>query len=137
MNSRVLCFIAVSYLLASNGMNAHERAPADCPESAMSKSIVTSASYSHLTEAEIAPLRLPSSLRRLSLQDCPISEKCLDQICSLKELQFLSLPESRIEDAGLARLKELPKLKFLSLNQTGVTDKGLKHVGALKGLQTL
>ena len=31
MNSRVLCFIAVSYLLASNGLNANERAQQTLP----------------------------------------------------------------------------------------------------------
>ncbi len=67
MPSRIFCFVFVICLLASKGPNAEERAPADKPESATPQSNGTSASYSHPTKAEIASLRFPSDLRRLSL----------------------------------------------------------------------
>ena len=89
--------------------------------------------------AELRHLRGLTKLTTLHLQDNPITDSGLEQLCWLVSLQNVTLdsPESGITNAGLGHLKELTNLKTLSLDHAQITDAGLQHLGGLKNLESL
>ena len=93
-----------------------------------------SASYSGISDAELAELKLPPQLKRLDLRDSKITDAGLVQLKELTQLQFLSLNGTQISDAGLVQLQGFSHLKFLSLNDTKVTDAGMKNLAGMKHL---
>ena len=65
---------------------------------------------------------------RLHLERTKITDKGLEQIKGLENLEYLNLYGTEIGDAGLDYLTNLKKLKSLYLWQTKVTDEGVKKL---------
>jgi hypothetical protein len=88
----------------------------------------------HLTDAEMEPMRRWASLRVLLAPNTAVTDAGLAHLAGLRRLAFLDLRGTRVTDAGLAHLEKATGLYRLDLDGTAVTDAGLTH---LKGLERL
>jgi hypothetical protein len=66
-----------------------------------------------------------------------LSDRCLEYVRDLKQLDALSVSYNRITDEGLKQLDGLRSLKTLELAYTLVTDAGLRSLANLQELETL
>jgi Leucine-rich repeat (LRR) protein len=82
-------------------------------------------------------LRRQKSLRNVSLDGTPITDRSLSELGQLKELRHLGLMGTKITDKGLKKLVNLPELKSLFLANTAISDAGLKDIKEIIGLDTL
>jgi len=76
-------------------------------------------------------------LDHIELVDCNLSDACLMELCSLKNLKNLYLTDNPITDPGLRVLRDLHGLRELSLAGTRISDHGLKNLSSLRELRNL
>jgi hypothetical protein len=92
----------------------------------------------NFSDAGLGRLRGLTRLRKLELgSGDQITDRGLEQLGGLKQLQDLYLPGQRITDAGLAHLRGLRQLHYLNLHGAPITDAGLRTLGELSQLHTL
>jgi hypothetical protein len=78
-----------------------------------------------------------TSVRRLSLHNCRLSNRGLAPLASLKRLQSLWISYTEVSDEALVPLAELRGLRVLGLCQTPITDRGLERLANLTNLREL
>jgi hypothetical protein len=78
-----------------------------------------------------------TSLRRLSLANCAITNDGLRHIAGLTGLEDLNLTLTAISDAGLAHLARLTELRSLGLASSQCTGSGFAHLKALRKLENV
>jgi len=78
-----------------------------------------------------------TKLRRLWAREMRITDKGLEPLANLKDLEELYLGGVPVTDSGLAHLKGLTKLKKLDLLSSNVTDAGLDALNGMKDLEYL
>lgn len=66
-----------------------------------------------------------------------LSDRGLEQIKDMKNLERLGLGKTAVTDAGMQYLKNMDKLYSLKLSDTKVTDEGLAQLSGLKNLRGL
>lgn len=76
-------------------------------------------------------------LKELDLSGRGISDRGLEAIARLTNLQVLDLDVPCVTDAGIAHLRALSNLKGLTIKRSQITDAGLEHLVALKSLKAL
>jgi internalin A len=76
-------------------------------------------------------------LRELDVSYTQVTDKSIDSILKLKQLNTLILRKGLITNAGLARLASIGSLNGLDLKEMPITDASLKSVGTIKSLTTL
>ena len=94
-----------------------------------------------LGRAEITDKSMPiignmTKLKTLDLR-VNVTDKGLEQLKKLKDLNWLCLNQTKVTDAGMQNLAELTKLEWLMLEDTPVTAKGLAKLSALPSVTTL
>src|SRR5262249_20134796 len=72
-------------------------------------------------QIELARPRRDDEITDLRLNDCPVTDACLDAVLTLKGLRTLGLDDTRVTPAGLARLAALPNLISLSAQGIALT----------------
>jgi hypothetical protein len=90
-----------------------------------------------VTDEGLAALKSLPGLSRLSIGACEVTDRGVQHLRGLKDLEELMLYQVALTDDGLAILKDLPKLKKLYIGAPGVTDRGIVHFKALTGLESL
>jgi hypothetical protein len=75
-----------------------------------------------------------SSLRKLSLQNCAITNAGLVHLRGLTGLEELSLAFTPVSDEGLVHLAGMTSLRKLGLTATKCTGSGFKHLRSIRGL---
>ncbi len=78
-----------------------------------------------------------STLKRLSLSNCAITNAGLLHLKELKGLEELNLTLTPVSDEGLAHLAGLTSLRVIGLASTQCTGAGFKHLRALRALENL
>jgi Leucine-rich repeat (LRR) protein len=78
-----------------------------------------------VSDAQMAHLKDLTGLTRLHLENTKVTDKGLEQIKGLTNLEYLNLyGNDKVTDAGLVNLEGMKKLKNLYLWQTKVTEAG-------------
>lgn len=85
------------------------------------------------------------SLRKLSVNECGVTDAGMRHLESMTELTELSLGHNRITEIGLNSLARLKKLRLLELNgypsiqsdMSAITDDGLQQLSELQNLEML
>ncbi len=78
-----------------------------------------------------------STLKRLSLSNCAITNAGMLHLKELKGLEELNLTLTPVSDEGLAHLAGLTSLRVIGLASTQCTGAGFKHLRALRALENL
>jgi hypothetical protein len=92
----------------------------------------------HLTNAVVlGRLSDSTELLHLDLQNSNVSDRDLEQLSGLHQLNILSLDKTAITDEGIKRLMCLTNLKHLGLGHTKISDAGLEELKCLKQLKLL
>jgi hypothetical protein len=73
----------------------------------------------------------------VDLGHCEVSDKDLECLADLRDLERLHLPATDVGDKTLETIAGLPKLRRLSLWRTNITDRGIEHLGRLASLEAL
>jgi hypothetical protein len=76
-------------------------------------------------------------LRRLDLDNCPISDAGISSLAACRTIQSLCLRYTKISDAGVAQLLSLPELTDLSLTGTQITDSAIDTLVRMRRLENL
>jgi DNA-directed RNA polymerase subunit RPC12/RpoP len=76
-------------------------------------------------------------LRRLVLDDAPITDEGMKTIGTLTRLESLAVCNTLVTDAGLASLQNLTRLEKLRLDKLRITDAGLAYAKAFPKLKHL
>ncbi len=66
-----------------------------------------------------------------------ISDRALQELASLPNLQQVEIEDAAITDDGLAHLLDLHRLEILRIRRCNITDKGLRHLAGLSRLRGL
>lgn len=79
--------------------------------------------------ARVAELcsKLPN-LRRLAIQDCPLTDGDLHRLTGFKDLRGLYLRGTSITDASVASLKQLRRLRVLNVTETALSDEAVAEL---------
>lgn len=94
-------------------------------------------SHSNVTDEHVAKTAAFAQLDYLAVVTPNVTDKGLEHIGQLTNLDSLFLSDSAVTDATLVRLEPLQKLERLYLDRTQISDTGLKPIGSLKLLTTL
>lgn len=79
----------------------------------------------------------PFRILRINLNQKKITDKDLEQLTPLVDLEALELHTTPVTDAGLDAIAQLKGLQELELSLTNVTDKGLEKLAPLTNLKKL
>ena len=90
-----------------------------------------------VTDRDLDWLENLTNLNLLILEICPITDVTVYRIRTLKKLVYLRVPVTLITDDGLRPIGELTSLKTLDLAGTQVTDAGLTQLQNLTELEDL
>ena len=91
-----------------------------------------------LSEAGMKCIGEMTSLQRLSLSRCHISDAVLAHLSHLTSLRSLDVGLcNKLTDSGIVHLKRLLSLEELYLSFSGITDMALSHLSVLKRLKIL
>jgi len=94
--------------------------------------------FTRIGDEGAANLRNLSGLKWLGLRSAGVTDKALEFISGLTDLETLLLQETRVGgEQAMASLSKLKKLNFLALWGSDVTDKALKCIARLEALQSL
>jgi Leucine rich repeat len=99
--------------------------------------IAVSFSGTKVTDKGLNDLAGLKNLQRLDLFDTGVTDAGLKELAGLKSLRSLGLCHTKVTDAGLGELAGLQNLEYLNLARTAVTDEGLKELAGLNNLQSL
>ncbi len=75
-------------------------------------------------------------MRDLDLAGTQITDRGLEHLKDLVELERLTLDNTRITDRGLEHLKRLTKVVSVRLISTNVAGPGLEHLEGMRNLQS-
>jgi hypothetical protein len=81
-----------------------------------------------VTDRDVEPLKELTQLQQLCLERTQVTDAGLEHLKSLTGLQSLCLIHMQVTDAGVEHLKGLSSLRLLVLEDTNVTDKGVKEL---------
>jgi len=98
-----------------------------------------SGSYSggpKLGDNHLAPLVALSGLKQLTLANTNVTQKGIQHLLGLKELNYLEISSMALDDQALPYIAELSSLETLVIGSP-VTDEGLRHLASLKNLKEL
>ena len=73
----------------------------------------------------------------VSFGRAPFTDKALEHLAGLDQLDQIGISYTKITDAGLAQLAGCTNLTGINCSHVDVTDKGLKHLARLKKLRLL
>jgi serine/threonine protein kinase len=90
-----------------------------------------------VTDDDVAQLKRKTRLIALDLTGSGITDKSLDTILAMKQLEALVIGRTRIGAEGMMRLKELPNLRSLTLNDLHVTKDVVRNLAKLPQLQAI
>ena len=86
----------------------------------------------------LTPLRNTVGLRKLNLDNSPVTDEGLQSLGPMPELRDLSLSRTLITDAAIPMLvQQFPGLEHLRLDRTAITDKSLNDIVKLSSLKEL
>ena len=86
----------------------------------------------------LTPLRNTVGLRKLNLDNSPVTDEGLQSLGPMPELRDLSLSRTLITDAVIPMLvQQFPGLEHLRLDRTAITDKSLNDIVKLSSLKEL
>ena len=105
----------------------------------LSDTQITDEGISELANTNLEALYIGRSvsMRRIADEPRSITDKSLQAIGTLDELQQLSLTGTHTSDEGLKQIANLPKLTSLTLDDTLVTNAGIQQLGGLEELKFL
>ncbi len=89
-----------------------------------------------ISDSALSKIHQLQHLKELYLQSCTVGDDTLRQLQHLPELRFLWLGSAKFPD-GIGALNCLTKLEGLSFNATAVGDEDLAHLVELTGLKSL
>ena len=95
-----------------------------------------------VTDAGVAPLASLSRLKKLQLDHTQITDKSLEHISHMPQIEVLFLNNNQLTDAGVAHLRRLTRLRELRIDSdpqrpNSVTDKSLEFLLELPDLEKL
>ena len=91
-----------------------------------------------ITDDGLAPISHLSQLTCLRLNNAEnITDRGLQHIGDLTELDLLDLSGTNVTDQGLSELRNLDQIEILGLDNTPVSDRGILELRHMKGLQLL
>jgi hypothetical protein len=93
--------------------------------------------FTTVGDDELKHIEKLTTARCLHVLGSAVTNKGLDSICELEQLESLHIVGTQITDEGLDELEDLDKLRFLHLIGTRITDKGLPKLAKLKSLEEL
>jgi len=93
--------------------------------------------FTTVGDEELKHIEKFTTARCLHVLGSAVTNKGLDSICELEQLESLHIVGTQITDEGLDELEDLDKLRFLHLVGTRITDKGLAKLSKLKSLEEL
>ncbi|CAN5289160.1 hypothetical protein BH10CYA1_BH10CYA1_28100 [soil metagenome] len=76
-------------------------------------------------------------LQSLNISYTRVTDRCIDSILKMKQLNTLVLWKDKINDAALKKLSKSKALKFLDIRETPISDRGLKDLCQLNSLSSL
>lgn len=85
----------------------------------------------------ILHLRAFPALRQLNIQETQATDRVMEVIGSLKNLEILRMPRAAVTDRGIAKLRGLSRLKNLAVTHTRLTDASISHLKTLTQLEVL
>jgi hypothetical protein len=91
----------------------------------------------NVSDAIIPTLRSCPRLRSLHLHRTQATDRAMDVVGGLTELEELSMRNAAVTDAGIAKLKRLSRLKILYIGRAGLGDESLRHLASLPKLEYL
>lgn len=90
-----------------------------------------------VTDAWLENLSGCTTLKKLDLSNCSITNEGLKRVGQLTSLEELNLSLTVVSDEGLQHLAECTKLRVLGLASTQCTGSGFAHLGKITGLQNV
>lgn len=97
-----------------------------------------SVTHNQIQNKELEYVRGLSTLQSVSLWDCKlITDRGLQPLGELQNLEQLDLANMNTTDEGLVHLAGMVRLTELNLSGTAVTDAGMKHLQGLRSLEWL
>jgi uncharacterized membrane protein/YHS domain-containing protein len=89
-------------------------------------------------DEQLAQLKpLANNIAVLNLAGTDVTDKGLEAIAAMPNLQRLRLERTKVTDAGMAHVSKLAKLDYLNLYGTEITDAGLKPLESLGSLKQI
>lgn len=76
-------------------------------------------------------------LTEVVLENCPVDDAMLRELCRHHNLRVLNLPDSVVTNAGLVAIEQLDHLELLRLGSRHVTDAGMVSITRLPSLRWL
>ena len=90
-----------------------------------------------VSDADLAPLRGLTQLKKLVLRGTRITDTGLQQLAATVKLRDLDLDKTTVTDSGMIQVARMTSLRGLCLSGTGITDAGLVHLRPLAKLWLL
>jgi hypothetical protein len=91
----------------------------------------------HGSAADYELVKKYAKVVKLKMANKDVTDKVLEAVRGLSDLQELDLDDTQVTDAGLDALKGLKKLEILHLENTKVTDRALETLDGLEKLTRL
>jgi hypothetical protein len=93
--------------------------------------------FTTVGDDELKHIEKFTTARCLHVLGSAVTNRGLESICELEQLESLHIVGTQITDEGLDELEDLDNLRFLHLVGTRITDKGLPKLLKLKSLEEL
>ena len=93
--------------------------------------------YLNVTDADLAGIVAPQSIRNLSLGRTSVTDEGLKSLAPCTKLVWFDLIGTRISDAGFSHLKGAVTLQQLFLAGTKISDASLEMIGQFRELEEL
>ena len=104
---------------------------------ALSACVELNLDHTRLTDKGLELLRPLQNLERLEMFRTRASNAGMAAIASLKSLKMLGLDYTSVDDEGFAILKGLPALQELRLDSTGISDASIESLKSMHTLKVL
>jgi hypothetical protein len=97
---------------------------------------VTIVAEQDVTDAGVERLK-GLGVKRLSVFSEELTDRALEHIATMPDLETLQIRGSKFSGAEIAHLKKLPNLRVVRLHHSGLTDADLKHFAGFPALTEL